>query len=65
LFILGLSALLAPVVFRRRTLRFDLPVMTAAALALYALALGGRLGGLDGVLLLGFAVAYTWVLART
>ncbi len=65
LFILGLSALLAPVVFRRRTLRFDLPVMTAAALALYALSLDGRLGRLDGVLLLGFAVAYTWVLART
>jgi cation:H+ antiporter len=64
LFILGLSALLVPVVFQRRTLRFDLPVMTAAALALYVLSLDGRLGRLDGVLLLGFAVAYTWVLLR-
>src|SRR5262245_59692980 len=31
LFILGLAALLVPVAFQRRTLRFDVPVMTAAA----------------------------------
>jgi len=64
LFILGLSALLLPVVFHRRTLRFDLPAMTAAALALYVLSLDGSLGRADGVLLLAGGVAYTWALLR-
>lgn len=64
LLILGLSALLVPVVFARQTLRFDLPVMTAAALALLVLALDGQLGRLDGVLLLVGAAAYTVALLR-
>src|SRR5262245_46681362 len=58
LFILGLSALLVPVMFQRRTLRFDLPAMTGAALALYLLALDGRLGRADGLLLLGGGAVY-------
>ena len=41
LLILGLSAALVPVAFHRRTLRFDLPAMTVAALVLYLLALDG------------------------
>jgi cation:H+ antiporter len=64
LLILGVSALLVPVVFQRRTLRFDLPAMTAAALALYLLSLDGTLSRPDGVLLLVGAAAYTWALLR-
>src|SRR5262245_20626220 len=64
LFILGLSALLVPVVFQRRTLTFELPAMTAAALALYLLSLDGTLGRADGLLLLVAGVAYTLVLLR-
>src|SRR5918998_882453 len=37
LFILGLSALIRPIAFERRTLRFDLPAMTGACLALWLL----------------------------
>jgi cation:H+ antiporter len=37
LFILGLSALLVPVALQARTLRFDLPAMTAAAMLLVVL----------------------------
>src|SRR5215510_13736709 len=48
LFILGLSAVLAPVMFLRRTLRFDLPAMTVAALALFLLSLDGMLARADG-----------------
>lgn len=62
LFILGLSALLVPVAFHARTLRLDLPAMIAAAAALVALSLDGRLGRSDGVLLLAGATAYTVVL---
>src|SRR5262245_50986442 len=58
LLILGLSALLAPVVFDRATLRYDVPAMTASALALYLLSLGGTLTRIEGVLLLLAGVGY-------
>jgi cation:H+ antiporter len=59
LLILGLSALIRPIAFERRTLRFDLPAMTAACLALWLLALDGSLSGLDGAILCLGGVAYT------
>jgi cation:H+ antiporter len=62
LLILGLSALLVPIIFQRRTLRFNLPAMVAAALALYLLSLDGTLGRADGFLLLVGGAAYTWAL---
>src|SRR5262249_52457973 len=43
LLILGLSALLVPVVFDRATLRYDVPAMTVSALLLYLLARDGTL----------------------
>ena len=64
LLILGLSALIAPIVLERRTLRFDLPAMTLAAVVLYVLAFDGTLGRWDGVLLCVGAVAYTWGVLR-
>jgi cation:H+ antiporter len=51
LFILGLSALIRPIAFERRTLRFDLPAMTGASLALWLLALDGSLSAVDGTIL--------------
>jgi cation:H+ antiporter len=62
LLILGLSAVLAPVVFETQTLRFDLPAMTVAAVVLVLVSLDGRLTRADGLLLLAGAVAYTWAL---
>jgi cation:H+ antiporter len=59
LFILGLSALILPLAFERRTLRFDMPAMTAACLALWLLALDGSLSRLDGAILCVGGVAYT------
>jgi cation:H+ antiporter len=64
LLILGLSALLVPVVFQRRTLRFELPAMIAAALALYLLSLDGTLVRVEGLLLLVGGAAYTGALLR-
>src|SRR5215510_9923653 len=43
LLILGLSAVLVPIVLGRATLRFDLPAMTAAAVLLYLLSIDGTL----------------------
>jgi cation:H+ antiporter len=59
LFILGLAALLLPIAFERRVLRFDLPAMVVAALALYALARDGHLSRTDGILLMLGGVVYT------
>lgn len=59
LLILGLSALLLPIALDRATLRFDLPAMVAAALALYVLSVDGLLTRLDGLVLLVGGVAYT------
>ena len=59
LFILGLSALIRPIAFERRTLRFDLPAMTGASLALWLLALDGSLSRVDGTILCLGGAAYT------
>jgi cation:H+ antiporter len=59
LLILGLSAVIVPIMFERRTLRFDLPSMAVASLLLYVLARDGDLDRWDGVLLCVGAVAYT------
>jgi cation:H+ antiporter len=68
LLILGLSALLLPVVLDRATLRYDVPAMTGSALVLLVLAVDGVLRRVEGVLLLllglGYLVLRTWVSLR-
>ncbi|NUT45962.1 MAG: calcium/sodium antiporter [Saccharothrix sp.] len=58
LLILGLSALMRPVTFEPRTLRFDLPVMAGAAVLLLLLALDGTLTTADGVVLCAYGAVY-------
>jgi cation:H+ antiporter len=58
LLILGLSALLLPVDFERRTLHFDLPVMTGAALLLLVLGVDGSLSTTDGTWLCVYGGLY-------
>ncbi|HZA05895.1 MAG TPA: calcium/sodium antiporter [Propionibacteriaceae bacterium] len=65
LLILGLSALIRPLSMQMRTLRLDLPMMSGAALLLWALAFRGTLTRLDGLILLLCAIAYTAVLVHT
>jgi len=59
LFILGLSALVAPLLVARQVVRREVPIMVAVAVALLLLGLDGGISRLDGVLLLGSAVFYT------
>ncbi|PKM31975.1 MAG: sodium:calcium antiporter [Gammaproteobacteria bacterium HGW-Gammaproteobacteria-11] len=59
LFILGLSALIAPLVVSRQLIRLDVPIMIGASLLVLLLALDGRLGRLDGALLFVLILAYT------
>ena len=59
LFILGLSAVVAPLVVARRLVWLEVPLMIGVSLAVLLLALDGRIGRLEGVLLVAGIVAYT------
>jgi len=66
LFILGLSAVIAPLVVARQILRFDVPLMIGVSLLLFFVALDGRIGILDGALLTAGIVAYTgWAIVSS
>lgn len=64
LFILGLSALMRPLPTRMLSVRLDVPVMIASALALIAMAWDERLDRSEGVVLLIGAALYTAALVR-
>ncbi len=59
LFILGLSALIAPLVVNIQLIRQEVPVMLGASLLLLALGMDGRLSMTDGGLLFALLLAYT------
>ena len=59
LVILGLSAVVAPLLVQRRLLRLDVPLMVAASLVVLPLAMDGRIGRLEGVLLVASVAVYT------
>ena len=64
LFILGVSALIAPLVVARQLVRLDVPLMIAASVLVLILGLDGGIGRLDGLLLFAGIVAYTVFLIR-
>jgi cation:H+ antiporter len=59
LFILGLSALIVPLVVHQQLIRQEVPIMIGASLLLLVLGLDGRIGLIDGGLLLALLLAYT------
>ncbi|MCE2948431.1 MAG: calcium/sodium antiporter [bacterium] len=59
LFILGLSALIAPLVVNIQLVRQEVPIMLGASLLLLALGLDGRVSFLDGGFLFMLLVGYT------
>ena len=64
LFILGVSALIVPLVVKSQLVRFDVPVMVGASVLLVILGLDERLGRFDGIVLFGLLIAYLVVLVR-
>ena len=65
LLILGLSALIRPLVLQKDTLTLDLPSMLVAGLLMLALTVDGRLSRLDGAVLLTAGVVYTSLVVRS
>ncbi|MFC7461987.1 calcium/sodium antiporter [Hydrogenophaga defluvii] len=59
LFILGLSALIAPLVVNLQLIRQEVPIMIGCSMLLLLLGWDGRLSLWDGALLFGLLVAYT------
>jgi cation:H+ antiporter len=59
LFILGLSALIAPLIVSQRLVRVDVPIMIAVSVLLLVLVWDGALGRVEGAVLLLASVAYT------
>ena len=64
LFILGLSALFAPLVVAPQLIRQEVPIMLGASLPLFVLAINGSIDRLEGALLFGLLIAYTVFLIR-
>jgi len=60
LFILGISALIVPLVVSSRLIRWDVPLMVVASFLLLVLGWDQRIGRLDGLLLFGCLLAYTY-----
>lgn len=64
LFILGLSAVITPLVVHRQIVRLEVPLMVAASLLLAALAWDGTLSRVDAAVLFTGVVVYTAVTVR-
>lgn len=64
LFILGLSALIVPLIVNQQLVRQEVPIMIALSLLLFVLSLDGRVGRGDGVLFLFMLTGYTVFLLR-
>lgn len=63
LLILGLSAIVTPLIVASQLIKFDVPAMIAASLLVLAMGLDGAIGVLDGAILFSMLIAYTaWVI---
>jgi cation:H+ antiporter len=60
LLILGISALITPLIVHQQLVRLDVPLMIALSIMLFLLGLDGNIGRLDGGLLFLGLVAYIW-----
>ncbi len=64
LFILGISALICPLVVSQQLVRVDVPIMVALSVLAFILSLDGVLGKGDGIIFLTGIVFYTWLVIR-
>ena len=59
LFVLGVTALVAPIVIAEQLIRLDAPIMVGISVLAFSLAADGRIGLFDGLILLAGFIAYT------
>jgi cation:H+ antiporter len=59
LFILGISAMVAPLAVSAQLVKWDVPIMIGVSVLFLVLALNGRIDRIDGILLFSGIIAYT------
>jgi cation:H+ antiporter len=64
LLILGISALVRPLIVARQLIRLDVPLMVGLSVLVLVMGMDGALGRIDGLLLFGGAIVYTVFLIR-
>jgi len=64
LLILGISALIVPLIVAQQLVRFDVPVMITISILILLMGMDGNIGRFDGVILFGGVIAYTVFLIR-
>lgn len=64
LLILGISAVVTPLVVQQQVVRQDVPLMIGISIATYLFALDGLISTLEGFIFFGALVAYIWFLIR-
>ncbi|VAW47890.1 Inner membrane protein YrbG, predicted calcium/sodium:proton antiporter, partial [hydrothermal vent metagenome] len=61
--VLGMAALIAPIVVKSSILKRELPILLAISLGAYALVLDGELGTMDGIILvIALILTMTWMI---
>ncbi len=66
LFILGVSALIVPLVVQQKLIWFDVPIMIAVSVTALFMGMDGRIGRVDGALLFAGCIAYTaWAIVES
>ncbi|MEW6284876.1 MAG: calcium/sodium antiporter [Chloroflexota bacterium] len=64
LFILGISAVITPLIVQQQLIRLDVPLMIGLSFVFYLMALDGAIGRLEGLLLFAGIIVYTIFLIR-
>jgi cation:H+ antiporter len=64
LFVLGVTAIVSPIVIAEQLIRIDAPIMVGISLLTFLLAVNGRLGLFDGIVLLAGLAAYMIFILR-
>ncbi|HSG44763.1 MAG TPA: calcium/sodium antiporter [Anaerolineales bacterium] len=59
LFVLGVTAIVAPIIIAEQLIRFDAPIMVGVSVLVFALAADGSIGGFDGIILIFGLLGYT------
>jgi len=62
--VLGLAALIAPLVVQQQLVRFEVPLVVGLSVVILVMVQDGRIGALDGLLLVGGLIAYTVFVIR-
>lgn len=62
--VLGLTALIAPLVVHQQLVRFEVPLVVGLSVLILVMVQDGRIGALDGLLLVGGLIAYTVLVIR-